>query len=671
MQRRRFLAPKVWVRTIKNYSHLPISFARASSSSSPFDAEFLSPRHGANYSALTPTVWLGRSAQVNPNQTMVVYNSIRRTYQQTHQRCLALAAAFQELLKTSPETSPFKQCIATLLPNVPAMLEAHFAVPYAGAVLNPINTRQDASTISFILSHSEAKILLLDWEFKELALSAFDMLPQGQARPLVIVVTDKYADNSDRSKLPEGWMDYEDLVASSSYQNFSPVTVKDEWDAISLNYTSGTTGRPKGVVVHHRGAYLSALGNIIAFNRGLTARSVYLWTLPMFHCNGWCFPWAITSLSGTHVCLRKVETAAIWNAIEKERVTHLCGAPIVVRMLTQAEDKKPTQSLQMMTAAAPPPEATLRAAQERGIEITHVYGLTEVYGPATVCEWDPDWNQYELHEQAALRARQGVAYPTLCKLQVLDGAKEVPEDGKSVGEVVFSGNMVFKGYFKSKEATEEAFKDNVGFWSGDLGVRHPGGYIQLKDRSKDIIIAVTVSIYCFTFSLKTALKTSSLLLLYIQLKDRSKDIIISGGENISSIEIEDVLFNHEDVLDVAVVARPDDKWGETPCAFVTPKRKQDRRQDPPSLPRATSRDSDTHPPSESLEQASSPPPLSSAGEYTDKELQDLEQSLKAHCKKYLAGFKMPKTFVFADLPKTSTGKIQKHLLRAQAKKLAK
>jgi fatty-acyl-CoA synthase len=465
-----------------------------------------------------------------------------------------------------------------MLPNTPAMLEAHYGVPMAGAVLNALNTRLDAAIIAFTLDHAETKMLIADREFSGVIK---DALARAKAKPIVIDYDDpEYSGAGERL----GRIEYEDFVAAGEAE-FPWLMPGDEWDAISLNYTSGTTGDPKGVVYHHRGAYLLAVGNVLTCD--IRKHPVYLWTLPMFHCNGWCFPWSISVVAGTHVCLRAVRAAAMYDAIANHKVTHLCGAPIVMATLLNAPagEKKPLPHVvEFFTAAAPPPEAVLAAMKEAGFNVTHLYGLTECYGPAVVNDWQADWNALGPAEQAMKKARQGVRYGALEGLDVLDPDTMAPvaRDGETLGEVMMRGNVVMKGYLKNKSSTEKSF---AGGWfhTGDLGVMHPDGYIQLKDRSKDIII--------------------------------------SGGENISSIEVEDTLYKHPAVAAAAVVAKPDDKWGETPCAFVE---------------------------------------LKPGAQATTDELAQW-------CRKHLASYKCPRYVVFAEIPKTSTGKIQKFKLREMAK----
>jgi 3-(methylthio)propionyl---CoA ligase len=530
-------------------------------------------KNAANFVPLSPIGFLLRSAAVYPERVAVVYGARRYSWRQTLERCRRLADALAAAGVGRGDT------VAVMAPNIPEAFEAHFGVPMAGAVLNALNIRLDPETIAFILRHGEAKVLITDTEFAPVIEEALAAL---ERQPLVVDIADPAGPGGARL----GSIDYEAFLAGGD-PAFAELTPADEWDAIALNYTSGTTGNPKGVVYHHRGAYLNALGNVLVWS--LRQHPVYLWTLPMFHCNGWCFPWTITALAGTHVCLRRVEAAAIYETIARDGVTHLCGAPVVMNMLLNAAPEL-TDSLdrriEMMTAGAPPPAAVIEGMEGLGFGITHVYGLTEVYGPATVCAWHDEWDALPVEERSRLKARQGVNYPVLDGLMVADPVSlaPVPADGASMGEIFMRGNIVMKGYLKNPNATEEAF---AGGWfhTGDLGVRHPDGYIELKDRSKDIII--------------------------------------SGGENISTVEVEDVLYRHPGVLEAAVVARPDPMWGETPCAFVT---------------------------------------LRTGASATAEEI-------IAFCREHLARFKVPRTVVFAPLPKTSTGKIQKFLLREQAKAL--
>jgi fatty-acyl-CoA synthase len=527
----------------------------------------------ANYQPLTPLSFLDRTAATFPEHPAVVHGRLRFTYRELYARTRRLASALAAR-GVGPEDT-----VSVMLPNVPAMIEAHYGVPMLGAVLHALNTRLDAPAIAFQLDHAEAKAVICDREFAPVMRQA---LVQAQARPLVI-------DHDDREfpqpNGPLSAVDYEAFLAGGNPE-FSWRMPEDEWDAIALNYTSGTTGNPKGVVYSHRGAALMCYAN--ALSASLGRHPIYLWTLPMFHCNGWCFPWTLSAVAGTHVCLRWVRAEPIFAAIAEHKVTHLCGAPIVMATLLNArpEEKRPLpHTVEFVTAAAPPPEAVLAAMAEAGFNVTHVYGLTEVYGPAVVNEWHAEWNARPAPEQAALKARQGVRYAALEALTVMDPVTmtPVPADGATLGEVMFRGNIVMKGYLKNPQATEEAF---AGGWfhSGDLGVLHPDGYIQLKDRSKDIII--------------------------------------SGGENISSIEVEDAIYRHPAVAACAVVAKPDPKWGETPAAFIELK---------PGVPAPTAED------------------------------------IIAHCRAHLAAYKLPRYVAFTELPKTSTGKIQKFQLRERAK----
>jgi fatty-acyl-CoA synthase len=538
--------------------------------STPYDTDL--DRNPANFQPLTPLTFLERSAAVFPDQVAIIHGPLRRTYAEFYARSRRLASALARRGIKAGDT------VAVMLANTPAMLECHYGVPMAGAVLNTLNTRLDAAILAFSLDHGEAKVLITDREFSRVIKEALSL---AKAKPLVIDYDDpEFTGTGERL----GVIEYEDFVASGD-PGFAWKMPDDEWGAISLNYTSGTTGDPKGVVYHHRGAYLLAVGNIVTC--GMGKHPVYLWTLPMFHCNGWCFPWSLSVVAGTHVCLRQVRAPALYDAIANHKVTHLCGAPIVMSTLLNApaNEKKPLPHIvEFFTAAAPPPEAVLAAMKEAGFNVTHLYGLTETYGPSVVNDWHRAWNDLPASEQAARKARQGVRYLPLEELDVLDPEtmKPVPRDGETMGEVMFRGNVVMKGYLKNPLASMNAFRGGW-FHSGDLGVRYPDGYIQLKDRSKDIII--------------------------------------SGGENISSIEVEDALYKHPAVQAAAVVAKPDDKWGETPCAFVELK------------------------------------PGAAA----------TRQDLIEWCRKNLASYKCPRYIVFAELPKTSTGKVQKFKLREMAK----
>jgi fatty-acyl-CoA synthase len=530
-------------------------------------------KSAANYVALSPLSFLQRSAAVFPQRTAVVHGPRRYSWAEAFERCRRLASALAKRGVGKGDT------VAVMAPNVPEVFEAHFGVPVLGAVLNALNVRLDAETIAFILKHGEAKVLITDREFAPVIKQALAMV---EMKPLVIDIDDALAPPGELL----GEMDYEAFLATGD-ADFAWRLPGDEWDAIALNYTSGTTGNPKGVVYHHRGAYLNALGNVLVW--GMGQHPVYLWTLPMFHCNGWCFPWTVTALAGTHVCLRRVEAAAIYAAIGESGVTHLCGAPIVMNMLLNAPEearREIPKGIAMMTAGAAPPAAVIEGMERLGFRITHVYGLTEVYGPAVVCAWHEEWDALADDRRAAMKARQGVAYPVLEGLMVADAQtlEPVPRDGAEMGEVFMRGNIVMKGYLKNAKATEDAFRGGW-FHTGDLGVWHEDGYIELKDRSKDIII--------------------------------------SGGENISTIEVEGVLYRHPAVLEAAVVARPDEKWGETPCAFVT---------------------------------------LKAGASAT-------EADIIGFARERMARFKVPKTVVFGPLPKTSTGKIQKFVLREQARRL--
>jgi fatty-acyl-CoA synthase len=531
------------------------------------------PRNPANFAALSPLGWLARTARLFPHRLAVVHGDHRTTWQQTEHRCLRFAAALARRGIKAGDV------VAIMAPNVPAHFEAHFAVPMLGAIINPLNTRLDAATIAFILQHGAARALLSDTEYASVVAQALALLPPG-ARPLVIDIADPLVPDGQRL----GEVEYEAFLSQGD-AGFVASPPADEWDAIMLSYTSGTTGDPKGVVTSHRGACLNSMGNVLVWS--LPLHPVYLWTLPMFHASGWCFPWTITLQGGTHVCLRRVDAATMYHLIAQHGVTHMSGAPVVMGMLLNgAAQQASSHQVRMMTAGAAPPAAVIEGMERLGFDITHVYGLTEVYGPVTVCVRQAEWANLPKDQQARLLARQGVAYPVLEGLMVADPEtlKPVPSDGQTIGEIMMRGNVIMKGYMHNQGATETAF---AGGWfhTGDLAVCHPDGYIEIRDRSKDIVI--------------------------------------SGGENISTIEVEGVLYRHPAVLEAAVVARPDEKWGETPCAFVTLR-----------------------------------PGMSAT-----------EAELIAFCRDHLAHFKAPRSIIFADLPKTSTGKMQKHILRARARAL--
>ena len=530
-------------------------------------------KNQANYAPLTPISFLRRTAEVFPDHIAIVHGDLRRTYKDMYDRCRKLASALTQRGIGPGDT------VAVMAPNVPEVVEAHFGVPMTGAVLNTINMRLDPDAIAFTLEHGEAKVLFTDREFSETVEAA---LSQLASPPLIIDIDDPLAEGGALL----GEMDYEAFIADGDAA-FAWEPPADEWQAIALNYTSGTTGNPKGVVYSHRGAYLNSVGQVMAWD--MNRHPTYLWTLPLFHCNGWCFPWALAAVAGTNVCLRKVDPKLVFELVVEHKVSHLCGAPtVMIMLLTEAEnsDVGITHDVNIMTGGASPPAAVIARVEALGFNLSHVYGLTEVYGPDVICAWHRQWNGLELQERAALAARQGVRYEVAEDMMVADPEtlEPVPQDGESLGEIMMRGNIVMKGYLKNPSATEEAF---AGGWfhTGDLGVWHADGYVELKDRSKDIII--------------------------------------SGGENISTVEVESVIYQHPAVLEAAVVARPDEKWGETPCAFVTLKDDQNAS----------------------------------------------EQEIIEFCRERIARFKCPKTVVFSTLPKTATGKIQKFALREQARSL--
>ena len=534
-------------------------------------------KNAANYTPLTPLSFLERAAAVYPDKTAVVHGERCYSYREFRERCHRLGSALAKAGVGIGDT------VAVLSPNIPATLEAHYGVPMAGAVLNAQNTRLDAATVAFCLNHAEAKVFIVEREWVPIALEAVAKLDR---KPFLVEVNDaeaQYAPNAPRLV----GIDYEEFLRGGDPDYAGP-PIADEWQAISLNYTSGTTGDPKGVVYHHRGAYLNAIGDILTC--GVNRQSVYLWTLPMFHCNGWCFTWGVTAACGTHVCLRKVDPALIYPLIKRHGVTHMCGAPIVMNLLANAPAYvkiKFDHRVEITTGGAAPPSAIIEAMENSGFRVTHMYGLTETYGPATVCAWQSEWDGMALTDRSRKMARQGVPQPTMEEMMVADPETmaPVPADGQVIGELMLRGNTVVKGYLKNPKATAAAFRGGW-FHTGDLAVRHPDGYAEVKDRSKDIII--------------------------------------SGGENISSLEIEETLYRHPKILEAAVVAKPDSHWGETPCAFVTLR--------------------------------------SDIAECSPEEIIDF-------CKKNMAHFKAPRTIVFGPLPKTSTGKIQKFVLREQARSL--
>ena len=531
------------------------------------------PKTDANFAAFTPLSFLERTAQVYPHRTAIVHGDLRQTWSQTDARCRQLASALRQHGIGVGDT------VAVMLPNTPPMVEAHFGVPMAGAVLNTLNTRLDPEAIAFMLDHGEAKAVIVDPEFSGVMAQALRL--RQRTEPVLVIDTEDALYSGAAS--PIGSLTYEQLLAEGD-AGFAWQVPADEWDAISLNYTSGTTGNPKGVVYHHRGAAMNAVSNILEWD--MPKHAVYLWTLPMFHCNGWCFPWTVAARAGVNVCLRRVDPKAIFDAIRAHGVTHYCGAPIVLAAMVAAPPELRqgiTHQVKAMVAGAAPPAAMIEGMEQMGFDLTHVYGLTEIYGPASVCVKHEDWDTLDVGERARLNARQGVNYHLQRGIAVMDPItmQPVPADGETMGEIMFRGNITMKGYLKNPKATQDAF---AGGWfhTGDLAVRYPDGYVKIKDRSKDIII--------------------------------------SGGENISSIEVEDVLYRHPAVMAAAVVAKPDEKWGETPCAFIE---------------------------------------LKAGAQVTAADI-------IAHCRQHLAGFKIPRAVVFGELPKTSTGKIQKFELRKQA-----
>ncbi len=535
----------------------------------PGDGDYPLPAHTANYTPLSPLSFLKRSAEVYPDHTAIIHGERQHSYSEVYTRCVKLASRFSQMgIKPG-------DVISIVAPNIPETYEAHFAVPMCGAILNAINTRLEAKTIAYILEHAQTKILLVDRDSSKVVEEALSQLSNP---PTLIDINDPEATGE-----PISDTEYETFLAQGD-SNYRWLMPEDEWASISLNYTSGTTGNPKGVVYHHRGAYMNAMSNITGWHMG--AHPVYLWTLPMFHCNGWCFPWSLAANAGTSVCARSISAEVIYNSIEQNKVSHFCGAPIILNFLINADPaivKKPSKPIEVMTAAAPPPASVLARVEALGFHVTHVYGLTETYGPAVMCAWKPEWNALSADEQSVLKARQGVRYQVLDELDVLnpDTMQPVPRDGETIGEIMFRGNIVMRGYFKNPEANDAAF---AGGWfhSGDLAVMDPDGYLRILDRAKDIII--------------------------------------SGGENISSIEIEDVLYSHPDILEAAVAAKNDDHWGETPCAFVQ---------------------------------------LVNGASATEKDIIE-------YCREHLAHFKCPTKVVFRELPKTSTGKVQKFQLREWA-----
>ena len=532
-------------------------------------------RNSANYTPITPLLFLERSAEIYPNKTAVIHGKLRQTWQQTYERCRRLASALQK------QGIGLGDTVAVMLPNTPPMVEAHFGIPMAGAVLNALNTRLDPESIAFMLNHGEAKVVIVDPEFSGVMKKALELAKKESGREFLVIDVEETEFDVPGDKI--GTLTYEQFLSEGD-PNFAWQVPADEWQAICLNYTSGTTGNPKGVVYHHRGAAINAVSNVLDWD--INKHPIYLWTLPMFHCNGWCFPWTIAARAGVNVCLRRVDAQHIFAAIKEHAVTHYCAAPIVHNLLVNAPDELKEGvpvGVKGLIAGAAPPASIIEGMEKLGFDLTHVYGLTEVYGPAAICVKQDEWDDLDIGERARLNARQGVRYHLQQAISVLnpETMEPVPADGETMGEIMFKGNIAMKGYLKNDKATKEAFEGGW-FHSGDLAVMNPDGYVKMKDRSKDIII--------------------------------------SGGENISSVEVEDVLYRHPAVIAAAVVAKPDAKWGETPCAFLEIK---------PGV------------------------------EVTPAEI-------IAHCKQHLAGFKVPRAIVFGELPKTSTGKIQKFELRKQA-----
>ncbi|KAH6785922.1 hypothetical protein C2S51_038377 [Perilla frutescens var. frutescens] len=549
------------------------------------------PRNPANYTALTPLAFLDRAALVYPTRISLIHGSVSFNWAQTYRRCRRLASALAKRRVT------FGSTVAVIAPNIPAMFEAHFGVPMSGAVLNTVNIRLNAQTIAFLLGHSHSEIIMVDQEFYTLAEEALTIVADKNKDkfkpPTLVVIADANCDRKSLDHaLQRGAIEYETFLGSGD-PDFAWKPPEDEWHSIALGYTSGTTSSPKGVVLHHRGAYLMALSNAIVW--GIGEGAVYLWTLPMFHCNGWCFPWTLAAICVTSVCLRQVTAKAVYSAIANLGITHFCAAPVVLNTIVHASKEESVLPLprvvKVMTAGAAPPPSVLSAMSQRGFRVTHTYGLSETYGPSTICAWKPEWDSLPPEAQARMNSRQGVRYVGLEGLDVIntETMKPVPADGTTVGEIVFRGNVVMKGYLKNPKANEAAF---AGGWyhSGDLAVKHPDHYIEIKDRSKDIII--------------------------------------SGGENISSVEVENILYQYEAILEVSVVARPDEQWGESPCAFVT---------------------------------------LKPGVEASDQ--RKLAKDIMKFGRSKMPAYWAPKSVVFGPLPKTATGKIQKHVLRAKAKEM--